>query len=159
MNLKLFLNLLLIFSVTVVHSKPLQGFDKSIFYKVIASGNIEETDKQLSMVSASLLPEKEAFEGVLLMRKAGMVAKAKDKLSLFKSGRLKLESAISKDNNNTEYRFLRLLIQEHAPKIVKYRNKLEEDSQHIRTNFENLSSVLQKVILDYCKKSTVLKVP
>ena len=143
-----------------MYGKPLnQGFDKSIFYKVIASGNIDETDKQLSMVSALLLPGKEAFEGVLLMKKAGMVVRAKEKLNLFKTGRIKLESSISKDNANTEYRFLRLLIQEHSPRIVKYRNKLEEDSQNIRTNFKNLSPILQSVIIDYSKKSTILKIP
>jgi hypothetical protein len=93
------------------------------------------------------------------MKKAGMAGKAKEKLSLFKSGRSKLESSISKDNTNTEYRFLRLLIQEHAPKVVKYRNKLEEDTQNIQANYKNLSPILQQVILDYCKKSTILKIP
>lgn len=158
MSLKLFLNLLLL--LPVINGKPLnQGFDKAIFYKVIASGNVAAIDTQLDIVAQSSLAEKEAFEGVLLMKKAGMVARPKDKLSLFKTGRLKLESSILKDNANTEYRFLRLLIQEHAPRIVKYRNKLEEDSQNIRTNFKNLSTVLQSVIIDYSKKSTTLQIP
>ena len=158
MSLKLFLNLLLL--LPVMFSKPLkQDFDKAIFYKVIASGNIAAIDTQLDIVTQSSLTEKEAFEGVLLMKKAGMVARPKDKLSLFKTGRLKLESSILKENANTEYRFLRLLIQEHAPRIVKYRNKLEEDSQNIRTNFKNLSPVLQSVITDYSKKSTTLQIP
>lgn len=158
MNIKLFLNFFLL--LLFIHKKPQQPtFDKSIFYKVIASESTAQIDTQISIVTKSLLPEKEAFEGVLLMKKAGMVEKAKDKLNLFKTGRLKLELAISKDNNNTEYHFLRLLIQEHAPKIVKYRNKLEEDSENIRTNFKNLSPVLQQVIIDYCKKSTILKIP
>ena len=158
MSLKLFLNLLLL--LPVMFSKPLkQDFDKSIFYKVIASGNIAAIDTQLDIVTQSSLTEKEAFEGVLLMKKAGMVTRPKDKLSLFKTGRLKLESSILKENANTEYRFLRLLIQEHAPRIVKYRNKLEEDSQNIRTNFKNLSPVLQSVITDYSKKSTTLQIP
>jgi hypothetical protein len=53
---------------------------------------------------------------------------------MFKSGRSKLESAITKDKENTEYRFLRLIIQEHAPRIVKYRNELEKDSKWIQSN-------------------------
>lgn len=158
MNVKLFLNLILLFFA--VHGKSLQqDFDKAVFYQVIASGNSTAIDTQLDIVSKSSLPEKEAFAGVLLMKKAGMVGKAKDKLSLFKSGRLKLESAISKDNTNTEYRFLRLLIQEHAPRIVKYHNKLEEDSQNIQANYKKLSPILQSVIEDYSKKSTILKIP
>ena len=93
------------------------------------------------------------------MKKAGMAVKAKEKLNLFKAGRLQLENAILKDNTNTEYRFLRFIIQEHAPKVVKYRSKLEEDSQNIRTNYKNLSASLQQIVLDYNKKSTILKIP
>lgn len=158
MNVKLFLNLLLL--IFVAQGKLLhQDFDKVIFYKILAIGNIAAIDTQLDIVTQSSLPEKEAFEGVLLMKKAGIVNKAKDKLSLFKAGRSKLEASITKDKTNTEYRFLRLLIQEHAPKIVKYRNKLEEDSQNIQANYKSLSPILQSVIQDYSKKSTILKIP
>ncbi|MEJ0104100.1 MAG: hypothetical protein WDO19_16740 [Bacteroidota bacterium] len=152
--------MLLFFSFAVVQGKSQQqGFDRSALYTVIESGNKSDIDAQLSIVKGSLLPEKEAYEGTLLMKKAGLVAKAKDKLNLFKSGRSKLESSISKDGNNTEYRFLRLIIQEHAPKIVKYRNDMEEDSKLIHTNFKSLSPFLQQQIIDYSKKSKVLKTP
>jgi hypothetical protein len=160
MYLRVVFNLLFIFFFTATQGKlPHQGFDRSAFYKAIASGNITKINAQLSIVGETLIPEREAFEGTLLMKKAGMVNKPKDKLSLFKSGRLKLESSILKDHNNTEYRFLRLLIQEHAPKIVRYRNQLEDDSENILTNFKNLSPVLQQVILDYSEKSTILRMP
>jgi hypothetical protein len=95
----------------------------------------------------------------LLMKKAGMMAKPKDKISFFKSGRTKLEAAIAAEKDNVEYRFLRLIMQEHAPKIVKYRNELEEDSKLIKTNFNKLSAQLQQLITDYSKKSKVLKTP
>ncbi len=160
MSLRVVFNLLLFFSFAVVQGKSQQqGFDRSALYTVIESGNKSDIDAQLSIVKGSLLPEKEAYEGTLLMKKAGLVAKAKDKLNLFKSGRSKLESSISKDGNNTEYRFLRLIIQEHAPKIVKYRNDMEEDSKLIHTNFKSLSPFLQQQIIDYSKKSKVLKTP
>lgn len=160
MNLRVVFNLLLFFSFAVVQGRSQhQGFDRSAFYTVIESGNKNDIDAQLSIVKGSLMPEKEAYEGTLLMKKAGLVAKAKDKLNLFKSGRSKLESSISKDDNNTEYRFLRLIIQEHAPKAVKYRNELEEDSKLIHTNFKSLSPFLQQQIIDYSKKSKVLKTP
>ena len=91
------------------------------------------------------------------MKKAQLVSKPKDKLSFFKAGRSKLESSISSDKENTEYRFLRLIIQEHAPKIVKYKKDIEEDSKLIRSNFKDLSTILQQIISDYSKKSRVLK--
>jgi hypothetical protein len=93
------------------------------------------------------------------MKRSELFAKAKDKLNVFKSGRSKLESSISKDSGNTEYRFLRLIIQEHAPKVVKYRSELEEDSRLIQTNFNSLSQFLQQLIIDYSKDSKVLKMP
>jgi hypothetical protein len=160
MNLRVIFNLLLIFSYAILQGNPQhREFNKSAFYNALASESVTDIDTQLRIVNESFIAEKDAYEGALLMKKAGMAGKAKEKLSLFKSGRSKLESSISKDNTNTEYRFLRLLIQEHAPKVVKYRNKLEEDTQNIQANYKNLSPILQQVILDYCKKSTILKIP
>ena len=160
MNLRFFSSLLFLFSFALLQAgaQP-KSFDKSAFYKVIENGKLEEIDKELATITASNSNEKEAFEGALLMKKSGLVAKAKNKLALFKEGRTKLENAISKDNSNTEFRFLRLIIQEHAPKVVKYRNELEKDSQLIRTNFKILSPALQETVLDYCKKSAILKIP
>jgi hypothetical protein len=160
MNLKVVFSLLLIFSFAVVQGKSQQqGFDKTSFYTTIASGSADAIDAQLNILSGSLMSEKEAYEGTLLMKKAGLVSKARDKLSLFKSGRSKLESSISKDKNNTEYRFLRLIIQEHAPGIVRYHNEMDEDSKLIQANFKSLSPFLQQQITDYSKKSKVLKTP
>jgi hypothetical protein len=93
------------------------------------------------------------------MKKAGLMGKPKDKINLFKAGKTKLEAAIANDKNNTEFRFLRLILQEHAPKIVKYRNNLDEDSKFISTNFDKLSNTLQKLVSAYSKKSKILKTP
>jgi hypothetical protein len=123
------------------------------------AGNAEEIDAQINIVKGSSIPEKEAYEGTLLMKRSGLLANALDKLKMFKSGRSKLESSISKDNDNTEYRLLRLMIQEHVPWIVNYRDRLDEDSRLIKTNFKRLSPFLQQIIIDYSKESKVLKIP
>ena len=160
MSFRILICLLLISSFTVVQVKSQsKGFDRSVFYAVLKSGKANEIDAQIKIVKKSAIPEKEAYEGTLLMKRSELFAKAKDKLNVFKSGRSKLESSISKDNGNTEYRFLRLIIQEHAPRIVKYRNELEEDSRVIQTNFNNLSQFLQQLIIDYSKESKILKMP
>ena len=62
----------------------------------MASDNLQEINTQLAFISTSSINEKEAYEGALLMKKAGLVTKAKEKLSLFKAGRLKLEASIKK---------------------------------------------------------------
>ncbi len=156
--MKLFLNLLLIFSVLMLHAgSPKYAFDKAAFYNAMASGSLKDIDAQLTIINTSSINEKEAYEGSLLMKKAGLVTKAKEKLSLFKAGRAKLEASIKKNSTNTEFVFLRLIIQEHAPKMVKYDDDIEKDSLQVRTNYKNLSPVVQQAIIDYSKKSKVLK--
>jgi len=158
MNIKMLISLLFFLSaVTVEANSQKAGFDKSAFYSSMASNNLEEINNQLIILKGVTINEKEAYEGALLMKKAGLVSKAKEKLSLFKSGRLKLEAAIKKDKENTEFSFLRLIIQEHAPKIVEYRNDLKNDSLLIRSNYKNLPQVVQQAINEYSKNSKVLK--
>ena len=77
-------------------------------------------------------------------------------MNLFKAGKAKLEPAIAKDTANAEYRFLRLQIQEHAPKAVKYNDKLKSDKMFISKEYKNLSPEIQQAILDYSKQSKIL---
>src|ERR1039458_2976118 len=93
----------------VVNGRQLQqGFDKTSFYNVMASGKVADINNELAIVAAVSIPEKEAYEGTLLMRKAGLLRKAADKLKSFRSGCMKLESALMKDSTNGEYHFLTL---------------------------------------------------
>ncbi len=158
MNIKMFLGLLFLSFVISVQANSQKGsFDKSAFYSAMASENISEINEQLEIVKNASISEKDAYEGALLMKKAGLLSKAKEKLSAFKSGKIKLEAAIKKESGNAEYYFLRLIIQEHAPKVVNYRDDIESDSQAIRLNFKSLSPVVQKAVVDYSKKSKFLK--
>jgi len=150
--------LFLLAGIIVQGEARINSIDKSAFYTAIASSNEELINAQLTTVKASSIAEKEAYEGALLMKKAGVIkGTAKEKLSLFKAGRTKLEAAIAKDKDNIEYRFLRLIIQENAPKIVKYKSEIEADSLLVRTNFKSLPQNLQTVITDYSKTSKALK--
>lgn len=134
-----------------------KDFDKTGYYAVLSSEKIDEINLQLQNLKEMAFSEKDAYEGALLMKKSGLVGNAKEKLNLFKNGRQKLESSIKKETRNVEYRFLRIIIQEHAPKVVKYRNELDEDSQLVISNYKSLPQFLQQVITDYSKKSKVLK--
>ena len=134
----------------------LQNFDKSAFYTVMATGKMKEIDKELVLINSVAISEKDAYEGALMMRKSGLIKTPAEKLRLFKKGRIKLETALLKDSSNGEYHFLRLTIQEHAPKIVKYSAELERDKQFIIKCFKSLSPDVQQIIFDYCKKSKIL---
>ena len=134
-----------------------QKFEKAAFYEVMDNGDVTAIDNQLEIIKASSLTNKEGYEGALLMRKAGKVHGPKKKLGFFKEGRIKLETAIVADADNTEFRFLRLAIEENAPKIVKYRNDIEKDKLVVQKNFKTLPQSVQHAIINYTKKSKVLR--
>jgi hypothetical protein len=156
-KLKAILTIVLLVSISF--AKPgyaQQKFEKAAFYEVMDNGDIAALDNQIEIVKTSSLNNKEGYEGALLMRKAGKVRGPKKKLGFFKEGRIKLETAILADADNTEFRFLRLAIEENAPKIVKYRNDIEKDKLVIQKNFKTLPQSVQHAIINYCKKSKVL---
>jgi hypothetical protein len=123
----------------------------------MAGKNVKDIDDQLTLLKQSNLIGKDAFEGVLLMKKADLIENKKEKLNLFKSGKTKLEAVIAKDTLNAEFRFFRLQIQEHAPKVVKYRDKLESDKAFISQMYKSLAPEIQQAILDYSKQSKILQ--
>ncbi len=133
-----------------------QKFEKAAFYNVMASGTLNDVETELAAVESAPANERNAYEGILLMRKAGLVGKPKDKLHFFKIGRIKFQTAFMADSNNAEYRFLRLGIQEHAPKIVKYHGNIITDRAYIREHFKSLSPVVQHAVLAYSKTSKVI---
>lgn len=130
-------------------------FNKATFYKVIMSDDLARINEELSTLDKA--SDTEAFKGALLMKKSGLLSNAREKLSVFKEGHKQLETAIAKDSTNTEYRFLRLLIQENAPKIVNYNKEIKKDASYLRKNYRTLSSGLQKTIAEYSRKSKELK--
>ena len=156
MKIKMFFALVVLCGA-VAFGKGAVKFDKAKFYEVIKTGNKESIDEELVLVASSDILEKDAYEGFLLMRKAGITARPAEKLKLFKAGRIKLEMAMVNDNTNVEYHFLRLIIQEKAPKIVKYNKDLEADRQIVTKEYKNLPPVVQHAIVDYSKNSKILK--
>jgi len=133
------------------------GFTKSNFYSAMSGNKEDEINKQLDLVPGAPATEKNAYEGALLMKKAGITGGTKKRLDLFKSGHKKLEAAIQKDSSNTEFRFLRLMIQEHAPGILGYKGEMDKDRLYIKNNFKKLPSVVQEAVREYSKESKILK--
>lgn len=147
--------LLSIFMATVLsHVYCQAGFDKKLYYKILTENNTKDIDEQILLFQN--LNAYSAHKGALEMKKAGLISNPSEKLSLFKSGKTKLESAIEKDTNSTELRFLRLLIQENSPKIVHYDQHLKQDAMFIRLNYQKLPPLVQQALYDYSKKSIYL---
>jgi len=138
-------------------ARPLQQkFDKAIFYSVMKSGDLAAIDNEIAALSDAPADERDGYMGALLMKKADLQRKAKDKLKFFKAGRIKLETALMADYTNTEFHFLRLAIEEHAPKIVRYRADIKKDKALVIKNFKSQPPAVQHAILDYCSNSKVL---
>ncbi|MGC4038904.1 MAG: hypothetical protein QM764_23300 [Chitinophagaceae bacterium] len=149
--------ILSILLVILCNSIDAQTFNRKDFYSAMASGDLKTIDAQIGLLKAVDIAEKIAFEGALLMKKAGKENGAGKKLNLFKQGHKKLEEAISNDGENGEYRFLRLMIQEHAPGMLGYKDDLKKDSAYIRQSYKKLPADVQHAIADYSKQSKVLK--
>jgi hypothetical protein len=132
-------------------------FSRKKFYSVMASGDIKKIDEEIDLLKKVNVNEKKAYEAALIMKKAGLIKGAGKKLNLFKQGHKQLEAAIAKDGSNAELRFLRLIIQEHAPGMLGYKDDLEIDSAYIRQSFKKLSVDVQQAITDYSKTSKMLR--
>ena len=158
MRFKIFVSiwLFILYSFSVRAFAILHRPPRPEFYKALQSKDINVLDTELYALNQGVFTEKEAYLGTLLMKKAGMVKRPKEKLALFKTGRVKLETAIQLNTENAEYRFLRLIIQEHAPAITKYKGQLAEDGDWIVDKYNKLPADLQKIIADYSKHSTIL---
>lgn len=131
---------------------------KAEYYKAFSSSDTILLNNQLKFFASSKIQEKEAYIGALLMKKASLVSSLIEKLSLFKRGRVLLEDAISKEKQNAEYRFLRIMIQENCPSILMYNKNIEEDKKLIKINYNKLNIDVKNAIIDYSKVSEVIKI-
>ena len=135
---------------------PQEKFNRVGFYQAMDTGRLPEIDRQLEIIRTEAFTGNEAFEAALLMKKAGMVAAPANKLNLFKTGHRKLEALIKKDSSDTELRFLRLMIQEHAPGLLGYHADLGKDKAFICAHFKKLLPEVQEAVSRYSRKSKIL---
>lgn len=147
----------LVFLATVVFTAQAQ-IDKRIYYKALSSGEEESIDKVLAKLETEKSSSRvNAYKGALTMKKAGFVKGVGGKVKTFKKGVTLLDDEIKGNPGNTEFRFLRLTIQEHAPGILKYNKEIDADKQAVVSGFDKLDADLKNVIADYAKDSKVLK--
>lgn len=131
--------------------------ERKHFYEAMQLENRDLVLAQLKILEKTTLKIRQPFEGALLMKKAGLGANPAKKLSEFKKGHSELEAAIKADPDNAEFRFLRLMIQEHAPGILGYNKEIQTDGDYIMKSFKSLPGEVQQAITEYSKKSKVLK--
>ncbi|KYP14770.1 hypothetical protein [Flavihumibacter sp. CACIAM 22H1] len=126
-------------------------------YEGLASRESSLIDAQLKKLENSNSPADYAYTGALLMKKADVVKGPANKLETFRAGKEKLEKAIQEDNENVEFRFLRLLIQENAPGILGYDKNIAEDASLVAEKFNELPKEVKEVVQSYSKSSRALR--
>jgi len=105
-------------TLTVLPDRP------TIYATLNAATTAEEIDQQIESLPNEVPNLRTGYEGALLMRKAGLVSGPFNKLATFRTGRARLEKALDNGKLNPELHFLRLIIQEHAPRILNYKGNL-----------------------------------
>ena len=88
-----------------------------------------------------------ARRAALQMKHASKLKVPKEKLDRFKEGKVVLDAKIKADPKNAELRFLRLAIQEHCPKILKYGGNIQEDVQVIIAGYKKQPDKIRYYIL------------
>lgn len=134
------------------------SFSKSEFFKAMESGNqttIVAMEKKTA--DASVNDDQKAYYGAIVMKTSEYQKSAGDKLKKFKEGKALLEGVIENNSSNVEYRFLRLMIQENAPKILKYNSNIKEDAAFIKNNLSKASKEIKTAITNYSEVSANLK--
>lgn len=128
------------------------------FYEALYSSSLDIIEKGLGKLENNKKSTtKDAYKGALLMKKSSFMKTASEKVETFKEGHQLLESAIQSAIQNPEYRFIRLTIQENAPKILKYNKNIDEDKAFVLAEFSKMDKQLQHYILDYSSQSSILK--
>lgn len=148
--------LAIVFLFVSVHLSYAKTGDLERFFAAYKTKSVESLDEAIAYFNDNSDNHK-AYVAALMMKKAGVVKGAAEKLNLFKEGKKMLEALIKKSPRNLEWRFLRLTVQENAPDILGYNDDVQEDTDLIYQNYGKAPAELQKVIKQYASKSDVLE--
>lgn len=134
------------------------NISKVKFYNILREGNNIEIDKIHQIIPFSSNTNlSNAYEGALYCRSAEKEKKLENKIENFKLGVNKIEKSIKSEYTNVEIHFLRLLIQENSPSILRYNKNINEDCLYITSNFSKVSDKeLKDEIIKYDKISNRL---
>lgn len=96
-----------------------------------------------------------AYKGAAIAIKAKYLKTVKEKKEWFTKGATILENSIKSNPNNIESRLIRLSIQENTPKILKYKQNIEEDKKQILLLYSKQSNDLKLYVKDYVSQSKI----
>jgi hypothetical protein len=106
---------------------------------IVEYHNIENKKEELAFIekySKSTKVNIEAYVVSLEMKQAEYKILPWQKLKVFNKGKQKLEKLIEKNNENADLRYVRLVIQQHLPKLLNYNSEIKKDKQFLKELLE-----------------------
>ncbi len=123
----------------------------------LANTSEEITSKledQLLKLAETNQPALFAYQGAVKTLKAHFSKRKAEKKEYFKEGVSLIESAMAADPGNIEIHYIRLSVQENAPKYLGYHKDIESDREFILKNYaQTTSPELKSVIKKFISKS------
>ena len=116
--------------------------------------NIENFNKLVSKTSSSI-PAIAGYKAAGEVMKAKF-SKGKERRNYIYDGVKALEIAILKNPNDVELRLIRLSVQEHLPKFIKYNKNIAEDKALILKNYSIQSPGLKNYIKNFAAQSKTI---
>ena len=145
---------LLFLFVTMVHAQDLDEVRKAYPEAVEQETTAERLYAALDSMGDE--PLVTGYKGAVRILLSKHAKGPKEKIGQFKEGREMLENALAAAPGNIEIRCLRLGIQENAPGIVNYNDKIEEDKRFVLEHYPQVSSQeVKDVVKNYVKQAGV----
>ncbi|MEX0997079.1 MAG: hypothetical protein WDZ45_08520 [Flavobacteriaceae bacterium] len=94
-----------------------------------------------------------AYQGASFALQAHYGKGVKEKKEFFEQAVSNIEAAVQEEPENAEIRLIRLSVQEKSPRIVKYKDNMDEDKAMVLEHFEKQSKAVKKCIRDYVAHS------
>lgn len=135
----------------------LTAAEKKQAFTALSSSNEETLKSLIKKCEKTGTSEDNAYRGAMMMRSADFEFWPSDKLKMFVRGEKLLEAEIKAKKDNVEYRFLRLMTQENAPKFLGYNSNIQEDAKLIAANYSKQIDEVKTAISGYRKQSPALK--
>ncbi|MCG8580384.1 MAG: hypothetical protein MI866_10720 [Bacteroidales bacterium] len=147
----------LIVIALLVCSSAVFAIDRNEFYAVFSGNSPDDISELISRLEKEEpCSQINAYKGALYMKQSSFMKEARKKIDTFKKGKSLLEHEIMNHSNNVEYRFLRLVVQEKSPPILKYKKNIASDKEILLSHFAELDSCVKKYVINYSRQSKKL---
>lgn len=136
----------------VQFSTDLDSIRSSYFSGPKTEETAKSFNEMMESVDASTAILK-AYKGASFALKAQYGQGIKEKKEFFELAVSNIEAAVQEESDNPEIRLIRLSVQENSPRIVKYKDNMEDDKALILEGFDSLTEAVKKCIRDYATHS------